>query len=188
MASNKKYIWWIHYNNIRVCHIIDFLQRSIVFMNVCSHNFDYLNISVCTNTEHQGNRYPAAKNSASPPETFTQQLNTPGTVTILQGGHCNGDMWYFKLLIYDVPCLNISWSYGIFCEYWERKLIVWLLWSTPCVSRSMQFNSSPPGQNGRHYANGIFRCIFVNEKICILINISMIFVPKGLIDNNPALV
>ena len=44
-----------------------------------------LNISVCTNTEHQGNRYTAARNSASPPETFTQQLNTPGTVTILQG-------------------------------------------------------------------------------------------------------
>ena len=45
-----------------------------------------LNISVCTNTEHQGNRYPAARNSASPPGTFTQQFNTPGTVTILQGG------------------------------------------------------------------------------------------------------
>ena len=44
-----------------------------------------LNINVCTDTEHQGNRYPAARNSASPPETFTQQLNTPGTVTILQG-------------------------------------------------------------------------------------------------------
>ena len=36
-------------------------------------------------TVHQGNRYPAARNSASPPETFTQRLNTPGTVTILQG-------------------------------------------------------------------------------------------------------
>ena len=48
-----------------------------------------LNISVCTDIEHQGNRYPAARNSASPPETFTQQLNTPGTVTILQGvRHC----------------------------------------------------------------------------------------------------
>ena len=45
-----------------------------------------LNISACTDTEHQGNRYPAARNSASPPETFPQQLNTPGTVTILQGG------------------------------------------------------------------------------------------------------
>ena len=44
-----------------------------------------LNISVCTDIEHQGNRYPATRNSASPPETFTQQLNMSGTVTILQG-------------------------------------------------------------------------------------------------------
>ena len=30
-------------------------------------------------------------------------------------------------------------------------------------------NSSPPGQNGRHFADDIFRCNFVNEKFCILI-------------------
>ena len=44
------------------------------------------------------------------------------------------------------------------------------------------------GQNGCHVADNIFRCIFVNEKFSILINILMKFVPKGLIDNNPALV
>ena len=49
-------------------------------------------------------------------------------------------------------------------------------------------NSSPPGQNGRHIADDIFRCIFENEKFCILIKISLKFVPKGSIDNNPALV
>ena len=51
-----------------------------------------------------------------------------------------------------------------------------------------RFNSSPPGQNGRHLADDIFRCIFVNEKFCLLITISLKFVPKGPIDNNPALV
>ena len=40
-------------------------------------------------------------------------------------------------------------------------------------------NSSPPGQNGCHFADNIFRCIFVNEKFCILIKISLKFVPKG---------
>ena len=49
-------------------------------------------------------------------------------------------------------------------------------------------NSSPPGQNGRHFADNIFRCIFVNEKFCILIKISLKFVPRGPIDNNLALV
>ena len=46
----------------------------------------------------------------------------------------------------------------------------------------------PPGQNDRHVADGIFRCIFMNEKFCILSKISLKFVPKGPFDNNPALV
>ena len=48
-------------------------------------------------------------------------------------------------------------------------------------------NSSPPGQNGRHFADGIFKCIFVNEKFCILIENPLMFVPKCPIDNDPAL-
>ena len=50
----------------------------------------------------------------------------------------------------------------------------------------MQIALAPPGQNGRHFADVIFRCIFMNEKFCILIKISQKFVPKGPIDNNPA--
>ena len=48
-----------------------------------------------------------------------------------------------------------------------------------------QINSSPPGENGRHFADNIFRCIFVNENFCILIKISLKFVPKGPIDKTP---
>ena len=40
----------------------------------------------------------------------------------------------------------------------------------------------------RHFPDDIFRCIFVNEKFIILIKISLKFIPKGPIDNNPALV
>ena len=39
-----------------------------------------------------------------------------------------------------------------------------------------------------YFANDIFKCIFVNEHFCILIKISVTFVPKGPIDNPPALV
>ena len=49
-------------------------------------------------------------------------------------------------------------------------------------------NSSPPWQNGCHFADDIFRCIFVNEKFCILIKNSIKIVSDGPIDNNPALV
>ena len=50
------------------------------------------------------------------------------------------------------------------------------------------FNASPPGQNGRHFADDIFRCIFVNGKVCTLMKISLKLVPKGSIDNNQVLV
>ena len=36
-----------------------------------------------------------------------------------------------------------------------------------------------PGQNGRHFADDLFRCIFANEKFCISIRILFKFVPKG---------
>ena len=49
-------------------------------------------------------------------------------------------------------------------------------------------NSSPLGQNGHRLADGVFKCIFINEKIFILIKISLNFVPRGPIDNNLALV
>ena len=49
-------------------------------------------------------------------------------------------------------------------------------------------NSSPPGQNGHHFTDNIFKCIFLNEKFCILIQTSLKFVPKGPIDNKWALV
>ena len=41
------------------------------------------------------------------------------------------------------------------------------------------FNSSLPGQDGRHFADDIFKRIFVNEKFCILITISLKFVPQA---------
>ena len=57
--------------------------------------------------------------------------------------------------------------------YHNDKFIYWLspeIVSNPqfhfCYLMGM-FNSFPPGQNGRHFADDIFRCIFVNEKICI---------------------
>ena len=43
-------------------------------------------------------------------------------------------------------------------------------------------------QNGRHFADDIFKCIFFNENVWILIKISLKFVPKGPINNIPALV
>ena len=55
------------------------------------------------------------------------------------------------------------------------------------ITRPQWVNSSPPRQNGHHFADNIFRCIFVNKKFCIFIKISLQFAPNGPIDNNQAL-
>ena len=57
----------------------------------------------------------------------------------------------------------------------------------PLVDNMCIHNSPLPGQNGRHFADDIFRCISMKETLCILVKISLKFVPKGPTDNNPAL-
>ena len=49
-------------------------------------------------------------------------------------------------------------------------------------------NTLRPRQNGRHFADYIFKWIFLNENVRISIKISLKFVPKGPINNIPALV
>ena len=44
-------------------------------------------------------------------------------------------------------------------------------------------NTLMPRQNGRHFADDIFKCIFLNENIWIPIEISLTCVPKGPINN-----
>ena len=45
-----------------------------------------------------------------------------------------------------------------------------------------------PRQNGRHFPDNIFKCIFLHGNEWISIKISLKFVPKGPINNIPALV
>ena len=49
-------------------------------------------------------------------------------------------------------------------------------------------NTLRPRQNGRHFADDTFKCIFLNETFRISIKISLKFVPKDPINNIPALV
>ena len=49
-------------------------------------------------------------------------------------------------------------------------------------------NSLRPRRDGRHFADDIFKCVFFNENGRISLRISLKFVPKGPINNNPALV
>ena len=52
----------------------------------------------------------------------------------------------------------------------------------------LYLNTLGPRQNGRHFTDDIFKCILLNENVWISIKISLKFVPKGPINNIPALV
>ena len=50
------------------------------------------------------------------------------------------------------------------------------------------FNTLRPRQNGHHFPDDNLKCTFLNENICISIEISLKFVPTGPINNIPSLV
>ena len=53
---------------------------------------------------------------------------------------------------------------------------------------SLHINSFLPEQNGRHFSDDIFKHIFLNANVRIVIKISLKFIPNGPIDNKSALV
>ena len=57
-----------------------------------------------------------------------------------------------------------------------------------CGGHHVHINSSSPGQNSRHFANDIFKHIFVNENVWILLKISLKFISKVPINNISALI
>ena len=50
------------------------------------------------------------------------------------------------------------------------------------------FNTLRPRRNGHHFSDDILKCIFFDENVWISIKFSLKFVPKGPINNIPALV
>ena len=56
------------------------------------------------------------------------------------------------------------------------------------LTHQVPFNTLRPKQHGCHFPEDIFKHIFLNDNIWILIKISLKFIPKGPINNIPALV
>ena len=63
-----------------------------------------------------------------------------------------------------------------------------LLMKMQCHESVVIINTLRPRQNGRHFADDILKCIFLNENVWIPIEISLKFIPQGPINNIPALV
>ena len=62
------------------------------------------------------------------------------------------------------------------------------LLAQPYLQANAVLNTLRLRQNGRHFPDNIFKCIFLNENIQILIKISVEFVPKDPINNIASLV
>ena len=98
------------------------------------------------------------------------------------------------LLSDNSRALKCEYTCIIFCpSFFHWKLSKWQVSVQPMTNISIKiitflFNLSPPGQNGHHFADDTFKCIFLNENVRISIKISLKFVPKGPIDNKAALV
>ena len=64
----------------------------------------------------------------------------------------------------------------------------WLQLQRKEIQLKFMLNTLRPRQNGRRFADDTFKRIFLDENVRIAIKISLKFVPKGPINNNPALV
>ena len=102
---------------------------------------------------------------------------------ILHSQHCG----YWWLAYARNQCISNNGRFSNSGIVWFQQQILVLL-GVSATDEFTTIDSSPPGQNGRHFADDIFKCIFMNEKFCILIRISLKFVPKGPIDCKLALV
>ena len=73
-------------------------------------------------------------------------------------------------------------------SWWHCMTSQWRQWYNCTITMTPPFNTLGPRQNGCHFADDTFQRIFMNENVRILVDISLKFVPKGLITNIPALV
>ena len=91
----------------------------------------------------------------------------------------------FRLLHLKIGCQN-----GSAGNDHQVDMPYWLLNLGPISIRDQcsKVNTLRLRQNGHYFADNIFKCIFLNENVWILLKISLKVVPKVRINNIPALV
>ena len=93
------------------------------------------------------------------------------------------------LMIWSV--YKLRFGYSKFCSLMMhnmKMLCERFRWILLFYTKTITFNTLRPRRNERHFADDIFKRIFFNENVWISIKISLKFVPKGPINNIPALV
>ena len=94
--------------------------------------------------------------------------------SISKYSHLMTAYWQYR---WHVGCLVICWDLvtAEFCYGGLENQSGWPL------------NTLRPRQNGRHFADDIFKCIFLNKNVWFPTKITLKFIPKGLINNISAL-
>ena len=98
-------------------------------------------------------------------------------------------LWGDPLVIQLITLTKGQWCGALVLPLMSSSTIgqaIYRWFETP--RRPCHFNTLRPRQDGRHFPDGIFKCIFLNENVLISIKISLKFVPNGQINNIPALV
>ena len=67
----------------------------------------------------------------------------------------------------------------VFSEFYDQTFV---------IAHFLPINTLRPRQNGRHFPDDIFKCIFFDKNLWILLKMSLKFVPKVRINIIPALV
>ena len=130
--------------------------------------------------------------------TYRFQLRTAGSLFLQVGILAN--LFGITDTVYDEQAHSRhSWdvtSLQLFIQL--RKTMTFTIWRFlqyfslhvryhDIYSRRIRVHTLRPKQNGRHFADDTFKYIFLNENFKISANISLKFVPKGPINNIPAL-
>ena len=94
-----------------------------------------------------------------------------------------------KIISFNVWVRYFVWNFkGYLWNSTQNILpIHWKMWILFTSENLRALNTLRPRQNGRHFPDDIFKCIFLFENIWIWIKISLKFVPKVRISNIPAL-
>ena len=130
--------------------------------------------------------------------------NLPGANELNKSPECVDLFNFVEILIFFLvfamwfwaPSMNWLWcseAYAIIVlgQHCSRQRLVYYLrqyWLAINETILLHINILRPRQNGRHFADDIFKCIFLNENVRISIEISLKFVLKESINNIPALV
>ena len=90
-------------------------------------------------------------------------------------------MFYVPVLS-SINYRHWHWVHWVFMIYSLNNVCI------PLYSIQLHINTLRPKQNGRHFPNNIFKCLFLKENSWISIRISLKFLPKVPINYKPALV